>query len=114
MLRYAERHAIFSFAIISLRIRELVALLQLSYCCLVTVSVLCLFLMMSWVDLQCGIVIVPGHCQKHLMDQEPDGIPEIFFSKKYISADYNKHEKLTFQSFSRTKRQVTFEALLMR
>ena len=47
----------FLVAIISLRKRELVALLELSSCCHVAVCLLCLFLTVPWVDLQsdCGI-----------------------------------------------------------
>ena len=41
--------------------RELVALLYLSSKCLVTVSVLWLFLSVLWVSLQCVIVVFPDH-----------------------------------------------------
>ena len=40
---------------------ELVALLLLSYECLVTINVLWLFLAVSWVGLKCVIVIFPDH-----------------------------------------------------
>ena len=50
-----------SFVIILNVKRELVALLLLSYGCLVTVNVLLLFLMVPWVGLQCVIVIFPDH-----------------------------------------------------
>ena len=40
---------------------ELVALLSLSYECLVTVSVTCLFLTVPWAGLQCVIVVFPYH-----------------------------------------------------
>ena len=50
-----------SFAIILTRKRELVALLLLSFGCLVTVNVLWLFLTMPWAGLQCVIVIFPDH-----------------------------------------------------
>ena len=50
-----------SFAIILERKRKLVALLLLSYGCLVTVNVLWLFLTMPWVGLQYVIVVFPGH-----------------------------------------------------
>ena len=43
------------------RKRELVALLLLSYGCLVAVNGLCLFLKVSWVGLQCVIVLFPDH-----------------------------------------------------
>ena len=41
--------------------RELVALLLLSFGCLVTVNVLRIFLMMPWVGLQFVIVVFPDH-----------------------------------------------------
>ena len=41
--------------------RELVALLGLSSGCLVTVSVLWLFLTVPWVGMQCVIVVFPDH-----------------------------------------------------
>ena len=44
-----------SFAIILKRHRKLVALLLLSYKCIVTIHVLWLFLAVPWVGLQCGI-----------------------------------------------------------
>ena len=50
-----------SFAIILKRKRKLVALLLLSYRCLVTVNILWLFLMAPWVGLQCVIVVFSGH-----------------------------------------------------
>ena len=48
-----------SFAIILKRKRKLVALLLLSYRCIVTINVLWLFLMVPWVGLQCAIVVFP-------------------------------------------------------
>ena len=53
----------FSFAIILKRKRKLVhvALLLLSYRCIVTVNVLWLFLTVPWVGLQCVIVVFPDH-----------------------------------------------------
>ena len=48
---------LFSFAIILMGKRELVALLCLSSWCLVTVSGLRLFLTLLWVGLQCMIVV---------------------------------------------------------
>ena len=50
-----------SFAIILRRERELVALLLLSYGCLVTVNILCLFLAVPWVGLRCVLVVFPDH-----------------------------------------------------
>ena len=46
-----------SFAIISKRKRELVALLLLSYSCFVSVNGLWLFRTVPWVGLQCEIVV---------------------------------------------------------
>ena len=54
-----------SFAIILKRKRKLVALLLLSYRCIVTINVLWLFLMVLWVGLQCVIVVFPDHA--HLL-----------------------------------------------
>ena len=50
-----------SLAIVLKRKRKLVALILLSYRCLVTVNVLWLFPMMLWVGLQCVIVVFPDH-----------------------------------------------------
>ena len=50
-----------SFAIILKRKRKLVALLLLSYRCIVTLNVLWLFLTVPWVGLQCVIVVFPDH-----------------------------------------------------
>ena len=52
---------LYSFATILTRKRELVALLLLFLLCLVTVKVQWLFLTVSWVGLQCVIVVFPGH-----------------------------------------------------
>ena len=50
-----------SFAINLKRKRKLVALLLLSYRCIVTINVLWLFLMVPWVSLQCVILVFPDH-----------------------------------------------------
>ena len=50
-----------SFAIILKRKRKLIALLLLSYICIVTLNVLWLFLTVQWVGLQCVIVVLPDH-----------------------------------------------------
>ena len=62
-----------SFAIISPRKRELVALIVLSYCCHVAVTCidLCLFLTMSLVGLQRVILAFPRHT--HLLLESQDG-----------------------------------------
>ena len=50
-----------SFAIILKRNRKLVALLLLSYICIVTINVLWLFLTVPWVGLQYVIVLFTDH-----------------------------------------------------
>ena len=50
-----------SFAIILKRKRKLVALLLLSYICIVYVNVQWLFLTVPWVGLQCVIEVFPDH-----------------------------------------------------
>ena len=50
-----------SFANILKRKRKLVALLLLSYSCVVAVGVLLLFLTVHWVGLQYMIVVFPDH-----------------------------------------------------
>ena len=50
-----------SFAIILKRNRKLVALLLLSYICIVTINVLWLFLTVPWVGLQYVIVVFTDH-----------------------------------------------------
>ena len=50
-----------SFAIILKRKRKVVALLLLSYRCIVTINDLWLFLMVPWVDLQCVIALFPDY-----------------------------------------------------
>ena len=58
---YALLCVLSSFAIILKRKRELLALLLLTYGCLVTVYVLWLFLTVPWVGLQCVIVVFPDY-----------------------------------------------------
>ena len=58
---YALLYVFLCFATILTRKREMVALLLLSFRCLVTVNVLCLFLKVSWVGLQSVIVVFPDH-----------------------------------------------------
>ena len=58
---YALLCVLSNFTIILKRKRELVALLLLSYGCLVTVNVLWLFLKVSWVGLQCVVVVFHDH-----------------------------------------------------
>ena len=58
---YALLCVCFSFVIILKRKSKLVALLLLSYRCVVTVNVLWLFFKMPWVGLQCVIVVFADH-----------------------------------------------------
>ena len=51
----------YSFAVILKRKRKLVALLFLSYRCIVTINVLWLFPTVLWVGLQCVIVVFSDH-----------------------------------------------------
>ena len=50
-----------SFAIILKRKRKIVALLLLSYKCIVSLNVLLLFITVPWVGLQCVNVVFPDH-----------------------------------------------------
>ena len=50
-----------SFAIILKRKRKLVALLLLSYRCIVTINFVWPFLAVPWVGLRCVIVVFPDH-----------------------------------------------------
>ena len=61
LICYALLYVNSSFAIIFKRKRKLVALLLLSYRCLVTVKALWLFPTVLWVGLQCVIVVFPDH-----------------------------------------------------
>ena len=54
-----------SFAIIVTRKRELITLLLLSFGCLVTENVPCLFLKVPWIGLQFVIVAFPDHAHVH-------------------------------------------------
>ena len=58
---YALPCAHYSFAIILKRKRKLVALLLLSYRCIVTINVRWLFLTVRWVGLQYVILVFPDH-----------------------------------------------------
>ena len=61
LLWYTLRNVLSSFLVILTRKREIVALLLLSFGCLVTVNVLWLFLTVPWVGLQFVIVVFPDH-----------------------------------------------------
>ena len=60
----------FYFCIILTRKRELVALLLLSFGCLVTVNGMWFFLTEPWVDLQNVIVVVPDHTHLLFVESE--------------------------------------------
>ena len=61
LICYALLYVHSSFAFILKTKRKLVALLLLSYRCLVTVNVMWLFLTLPWVGLQYVIVVFPDH-----------------------------------------------------
>ena len=63
-----------SFASILKRKRKLVALLLLSYRCIVTIHVLWLFLMVPWVGMQCVIAVFSDHTH-FLNSEDPDEMP---------------------------------------
>ena len=65
LFRYALLCVHSSFAIIFKGKRRLVALLLLSYRCIVTIHVLWLFLTVSWVGLQYVVVAFPDHTHLH-------------------------------------------------
>ena len=58
---YALIYVHSSLAIILKRKRNRVALLLLSYRCIVTINILWLFLTVPWAGLQCVIVVFPDH-----------------------------------------------------
>ena len=72
-----------SFAIILLRKRELVALLQLYSCCRVTAFVLWHSLVVPWVGLWSVIVASPGHT--HLILKAKRGMSDVDFCLLLIS-----------------------------
>ena len=72
LLRYALMCVLSSFVIILTRKRELVALLLLSFGCLVTVIVLWLFLTVSWVGLQYVILVFPDHTHFFYQNSPPN------------------------------------------
>ena len=57
-----------SFAIILKRKRTLIALFLFTYGCLVIVNGLWLFLKVTWVDLQCVIVVFPDYPHYFFID----------------------------------------------
>ena len=68
LICYTLLYANSSFAIILKRKGNLVALLLLSYRCLVTVNVLWLFLTVPWVGLLCVIAVFPDHYSLFVLD----------------------------------------------
>ena len=62
---YALLYVLSKFAIILTRKKEIVALVLLSFGCLVAVNVLFLFLMVPWVGLQFVIMVFPDY--SHLL-----------------------------------------------
>ena len=81
-----------SFAIILKRKRKLVALLLLSYRCIINTNVLWLFLTVPWVGLQCVIVVFPDHthflfydlsfkCSCQISDEHPPKLSMVSYGK---------------------------------
>ena len=70
LLCYALLCVYSSFAILK-RKRKLVALLLLSYRCIITKNILCLFLAVPWVGLQWVIVVFPDHIHLLFSSSEP-------------------------------------------
>ena len=68
---YSLLSVLIGFAIILIRKKELVALLLLSFGCLVTLSIMWLFLMVLWVGLQCVLVECPGHTHYFFLKNHP-------------------------------------------
>ena len=64
-----------SFAITSKRKRKLVALVLLSYRCIVTLNDLLLFLMVPWVGLSYVVVVFPDHT--HFLFHQPTSKDEL-------------------------------------
>ena len=77
---YALRNVFFSFAIILARKRELVALLLLSFECLVTVNVLKLLLTVPWAGHQFVIVVFPDHTHFLIIEKR---VSVIIVEKKF-------------------------------
>ena len=66
--------------------RKLVALLLLSYRCIVTINVLWLFLTVPWIGLQCAIVVFPDHTHLLLnIEFECNCIPMLCIISIYIN-----------------------------
>ena len=79
-----------TFAIILKRKRKLVALLLMSYRCIITTNVLWLFLTVPWVSLQYVIVVFPDYT--HLLfvtDEEKQQALPISFTCVFSSGSSN-------------------------
>ena len=84
-----------NFAIILKRKRKPVALLLLSYRCIVTINVLWLFLTVPWVGLQCVVVVVPDHT--HLLF---DGLGASLIADckdSFFLREYTRHVSCLFE-----------------
>ena len=80
MLCYALLCVLSSFSIILKRKRELVALVLLSYRCLVTVNVMLLYLTVPWFGLWCVIVVFPDHTHLRFVERYLTTLDRSFFS----------------------------------
>ena len=78
----------------------MVALLLLSFRCLVTVNVLWLFLAVPWICLQCVIVVFPGQtfllCVQMLSYIGPSSLVLVCFAYKVCSVDSACNGPITF------------------
>ena len=84
---YALLYVLSSFEIILRSKRELVALLLLSYRCIVTINVLWLFFTVTWASLQCVIVVFPDNT--HFLIQQPfDPQSKALLNEPLLSAFY--------------------------
>ena len=81
-----------SFAIILKRKIKLVALLLLSYRCIVTINVLWLFLTVQWVGLLSVIVVFPDHT--HLLFAIVTNETGLFVLPKSSGMDQEKQSKI--------------------
>ena len=73
LFRYALLCVLSSFAMIFKRKRKLIALLLLSYICIVTVNILWLFLTVPWFGLQSVIVVFSDHTHLLLSCHQASG-----------------------------------------
>ena len=98
---YALLCGYFSFAIILKRKRKLVALLLLTYRCIVTINGLWLFLAVPWVGLQSVIVVFPEHT--HFLRVLTNNLIFLFLNKN-ICCGNSKEPSQSFVLLSTPKK----------